>query len=144
MKTNARIVNNGKTKETPVQFISKQDVPKGFSGWCYVLETNDLFHYSFGMLHSVNDEPAHINESEQRWYKLGVHHRENGPATIGTFYKAWYYNGVPHRLNGPALHSDVLNSLEATYAIHGTYIKEKDYYNHPKVIKYLMNQIIDF
>lgn len=136
-------LTDGLTKETPVQFLGKQDIPKFFSGWCYVLESNNLCHYSSGMLHSINDEPAMINESEQRWYKFGVHHRVNGPATVGTFYKAWYYNGVPHRLNGPSLVSEVLSNLQDTYAIHGSYIKKQEYYNHPLVVKTLLQEIFD-
>ena len=41
---------------------------------------------------------------DERWYKDGISHREDGPAIIcSNCTKSWYKNGALHREDGPAI-----------------------------------------
>lgn len=65
-----------------------------------VITSSGSFWYKNGKYHRVNDQPAMIFKSgTQEWYKNGEHHRDNDmPASIyfnGT--QKWFKNGKSHR-----------------------------------------------
>lgn len=64
-----------------------------------------FMQYKLGKLHSVDDYPAVIvytlsgEIKTQKWYKYGVHHRDNGPAIIENDHTMWFCNGKYIRKN---------------------------------------------
>ncbi len=54
---------------------------KSFTGKI-IWESGSISTYLNGYLHSFDDEPASIYDSEEIWYKNSEIHRENGPAEI--------------------------------------------------------------
>lgn len=60
--------------------------------------------------------------------------------TRGLGEKSWYENGLLHRLGGPAV--ELQGYFE--YWIDGVqYIKEQDYWNHPKIIENIIQKILE-
>lgn len=77
----------------------------------------------------------------QYWIKKGkILHREDGPAAVfDNGDKTWVINDAFHRLDGPAMFSED----EIIYFIQGQRIyNETDYWNHPMVVEYKLNQIL--
>lgn len=60
-------------------------------------------YYKNGELHR-DDGPAYVGvDGSEEWFKDGNTHRDGGPAiTNSTGSKAWYQNGRLHREDGPA------------------------------------------
>jgi len=74
------------------------------------------------------------------WFKNGKLNNETGPALIyenGTSY--WCIDGLNHRLDGPAVYS--FTEIIAFY-IKGKKYLEQEYWNHPLVIEYKLNNIL--
>lgn len=51
----------------------------------------------------IKKQIKNLEYKEERWYKNGKLHREDGPAVIINNDKYWYKNGRKHRLNDPAI-----------------------------------------
>ena len=51
----------------------------------------------------------------------------------------WYYYDQLHRLDGPAV---LCPSGHKEWAIESFYFSEQDYWNHPKVVEYKLNKIL--
>lgn len=115
-------------------FKSWDDVPENFTGQCWLALPNQ-----------------HIIEY---WIKPGkIIYREDGPSVItireNTTMKYWIQNfrvGQPryHRLDGPAvLKESQSEPIIKYFYINGCPIhKEEDYWNHPLVIQYKLDEIL--
>jgi len=96
------------------------DVPDDFEGCCYICSLKG--HY---------------------WIKPGKKfHCETGPAVIWDSGSRFFFvNNKRHRINGAAIE---LCDGEKEYYIHGKqYFSELEYWNHPLVVEYKLNSIIN-
>lgn len=95
------------------------DIPDDFEGHCYAKNYGTQYWYTkYKTLHN-NDGPAIIKSS--------------GPIQ-------WFKNGKCHRLGGPAITN--FNGREHYY-IYGEWMTPKEYWEHPLVIEYKLNSILD-
>lgn len=101
-----------------ITFLNIDCVPDDFEGCCYLSDYKAKY-----------------------WLKPArVFHRENAPAIeydVGA--KIWYNNDVRERLDGPAFDWGDNNK---EFFIEGKIITEQDYWNHPKIILYKLNHIL--
>lgn len=100
-----------------IEFESDMEIPGDFTGHCKEL--------IFG---------------NEYWYIEGLLHREDGPAVVyKSGVKYWYRHGEKHREDGPCEeHCDGY----MVYCLFGAYYDEKEYYEHPLVLKHKMNSIL--
>ena len=102
-------------------FKNHGEIPRGYSGKCYVMSSKATFHYSNGVAH-CSDAPAIIwDKGDERWYYHGKLHRLDGPAVIDYETSKMGNNPIVLRMD---------------YYINNTFYNEKDYKNHPEVIKF--------
>lgn len=68
----------------------------------------------------------------------GVHHRIGKPASVNkkTGKLTWIEKGNYHRLNGPS-------TEEGYFYIGGIRYSEENFWNHPLVVEYKLEQILD-
>lgn len=60
----------------------------------------------------------------------------------------WYKNGIRHRLNGPAVirhynENSLIGITKSLYFIDGINLTKKEYWEHPLVIKAILDKIIE-
>jgi len=60
---------------------------------------------------------------EERYYKDGLLHREDGPAWVENYQQKYYKNGELHREDGPA----IINEEKEEYYLHNKKIKPKNF-----------------
>jgi hypothetical protein len=123
-KTIISQMNHGNTSEKHLFFNFEYDIPKYFTGSCYV--DGAICYFLNGKKHRENgtayerdgykawwlngqrhrvDGPAveHV-DGHKEWFVYGKYHRENGPAIEHpNGNKYWYLNGKLHREDGPAI-----------------------------------------
>jgi len=101
-----------------ISFKKWRNIPNNFEGECYIVE------------------------SEARcWIKDGMEHREDGPSFIadnGT--KNWIQYNLYHRLDGPAVENP---NGTVEYCINDKHYSEVEYWNHPLVLHYRLNKILE-
>lgn len=103
----------------------------------------------FEEIHNVpEDFEGHClikSSGNQYWFKKGrASHREDGPAVIwadGDEY--WWCNNLIHRIGGPAGLIETEDEQEHQFWIHGFPYEEEDYWNHPLLIEFKLNNIIN-
>lgn len=99
-----------------VVFETKKEVPKNFTGTCYIKVWKCLEHL-------VNGRP----------------HCEDGPAIqYDTGDYLWFQNGLYHRLDGPAWKC----REHHTYYIKNREYTEEEFWNQPEVIRNKLNKIL--
>ena len=112
----------------------------------------EIFWYKNGKLHRDNDLAAYFrfNEgqlTEQEWYKEGELHRDNNMIARDWYdLKQWIVHGKLHRTDGPAeieIHH-TKDSIEEykTWYIDDTEYSIEEYWNHPTVVEYKLNEIL--
>lgn len=111
------------TTTTIPEFEYFENLPDEFQGWCYFPGGKA----GAGMKVCVG--------TNKQW------HCEIGPAIIwddGSL--EWWQNDKKHRLNGPAViynHGNIKR-----YYINDKSYKEKEYWKHPLIVEYKLNEII--
>jgi len=101
-----------------MRYYHSEEIPKDFSGYCYIESTQ-----------------------EHQWRLNGKLHRLDGPAVIydsGT--EVWYKHGKLHRIGGPSI---IYGGDDAKlYHIEGRPMKYSCYINHYMNIKYKLDSIL--
>jgi hypothetical protein len=91
------------------------------------------------------------NKEYETWYDGETIHRIDGPAHITYFqwelihYEIWIQNGIYHRLDGPAMTKYQKDGTiyYKQYWIRDIQYNKETYYNHPDVIEYQLNKLIN-
>lgn len=86
---------------------------KKYTGW---VSYDEYFFYLTKGIHDRAGKPASIN-------------KDNGKLT-------WIKNGNYHRLDGPA-------TEEGWFYVEGVKYSEQEYWNHPMVVKYKLEKILE-
>lgn len=98
-------------------FENYTSIPTDYTGCCFIASLN-----------------------EEHYYKNGVAHRTDGPAIRHNIWNGeyWYFQGRKHRLDGPAFiqHKNII------FSIHGKYYTKENFWNHPLVIKNILQMIL--
>lgn len=101
---------------------------------------------------SVNEIPYEfcgiciIGDIWECYVKNGVPHKVDGPAVSSTLthknysLKEWWISGNRHRLDGPAI--EFARTEKNKFYINNNIIEEKNFWNHPMVIKNKLNKIL--
>jgi len=104
-----------------MRYYHSEEIPKDFSGYCYIESTQ-----------------------EHQWRLNGKLHRLDGPAVIydsGT--EVWYKHGMFHRLDGPACKLKNGDDFRCEYWINGVNYSVESYWNHPLVAEYKLKSILE-
>ena len=103
-------------------FTSWDCIPNDFKGQCFTQHE--------------------IGEAEYWLEPFKIRHCETGPAVIWDSGSRFFFvNNKRHRINGAAIE---LCDGEKEYYIHGKqYFSELEYWNHPLVVEYKLNSIIN-
>lgn len=84
----------------------------------------------------IENRPDIQSKQKYRWYIKNIYslHNEGAPACETCHgAKLWYQYNKQHRLDGPAVEG---LPYERSYHINGICYAEKDYWNHPEVLKF--------
>jgi hypothetical protein len=93
-----------------------------------------------GECHRVDGPAVEYIDSSKEWFINGKLHRIDGPAiedTDGT--KSWWVDGQLHRVDGPAIE---WGDGSKFWYIDGKRLTEEEFNNHPKVMEYRFNKIL--
>lgn len=142
-------MNSNKLENVP-WFLEKQEFEK------YVFSCSDrnnpyeikfVEQNKFSGVFLIKTNKKYVAQSieglyEVCWYKEGKLHREDGPAKISATTCTWYHENKIHRIGGAAF--CFLDEMRSKiYFINGELLQEKDYWNHPEVIKHKIKKIIE-
>lgn len=123
-------MNNNNYPE--IDYVEGGRFSNDLNGWFYIKYYNNLgpanVYLKNGLNHSVNDHYAIliINKNNQYWHDNGEQHRITGPSVvIGKPCKCPY--------NCPSFY----------YHINGDHLSKEKWTNHPLVLKYKLNKIIE-
>jgi len=78
---------------------SQSEVPEGYCGCIKYISGNERW-YKNGIPHRDNGPAVIFNDGCQYWYKNGKYHREDGPAVIWSNYQAWYLDDKRYSRDG--------------------------------------------
>ena len=124
-----------------IKFPSYKQVPKDFTGNCYIAQNRCHCWLFNGIYHRV-DGPSILHEDgDEEWYFHGKRHRNGGPAFICENVRNWYKHGKLHRIDGPAIY-DLENQKKYSFYINGVPFLEEQFWKYPEVIEVKMNQIL--
>jgi len=99
-----------------ITFEHKGQIPKNYTGWCFVKNVCETAHYIDGVLHY-----------------------EKGPALRTPKTKQWFFNGKLHRLDGPSV---VDYGYVKRYFLYGKEYTDKDYHENLVVLSTRKLQLI--
>lgn len=78
-----------------IEFERYDDIPKDFTGVCKILWDLSTRYFKNGLHHREDGPAVEFMSGTKYWYINGLYHREDGPAR--EFYngnsKNWYYRG---------------------------------------------------
>jgi len=117
------IMIENKIKKCKHQFYSWDDLPHEFHGECNFLDEKGRITHYLNLLSGK------------------IRHKENGPAVIKPYTKYWFRHDILHRLDGPAVVG--FNNNRKDYFINDFWYEEQEYWNHPLVIEYKLNKILN-
>ena len=117
------------------------------------IDVNELPHYeSFDCVPKDYVGPCYVVEDRAiLWREKGKAHNTNGPAVIwppidnSSQYYGYKYciNGQLHRLDGPAYSYSEPNIIHnKLFYIHGKEFEKEKFWNHPLVIKNILQMIL--
>jgi len=97
------------------KFKKLSDVPKKYTGKCFITSIHEEHIYYKGLLHNTKGPAVATKNSKQYWHK-----------------------GSLHRLDGPA---DYFGTTEEYY-IHNVKYEPNDYWKHPLVVKTKLDRVL--
>lgn len=95
-------MNLGNISKKHLSFESRKDIPKDFTGSCYIKYIT--YYFLNGKLHREDGPAVELVDGSKEWYQNDKPHREDGPAIeCANGDKSWYIHGKLHCIDGPAI-----------------------------------------